>query len=334
MLAVLVAVVVAGCGGAAGDPGRPTLTLYNAQHQETTDALIKAFTAQTGIAVRVKSADEALLTAQIEQEGSHSPADVFYAENSNWLQQLDDRGLLTPVSASTLARVPRRDSARDGAWLGLSGRFSEIIYNPRKISAAQLPRSVLQLASPAYKGELELAPAETDFWPIVASIARADSSAATLTWLKGIKSNAGSNASAPDNETLVSDVSKGLAGIGLINHYYYYRLRAETGTGSLHAKLAPLAPGDPGYVEDISGAAILKSSRNQAAAQKFLAFLASPAGQRVIARSASFEYPLVRGIAPNPALPPISSLHPNSITPAEIGTGLEARDLLREAGLI
>src|ERR1700743_2629440 len=86
--------LLAPCGGSSGsgDPG--TLTLYSAQHPETTSALVAAFTKRTGIKVRVKSDDEDVLTAQIEQEGSHSPADVFFTENSNWLAQLDDKGLL------------------------------------------------------------------------------------------------------------------------------------------------------------------------------------------------------------------------------------------------
>jgi len=92
--------------------------------------------------------------------------------------------------------------------------------------------------------------------------------------------------------------------------------------------------GRPGFVEDISGAGILKSSPHKQAAQRFLAFLASPPGQEVLAHSSSYEYPLVKNVAPNPALPPLGSFKPNSITPAEIGTGLDARDLLREAGLI
>ena len=71
------------------------------------DALIKAFTSRTGIQVRVKSNDEDVLTAQLEQAGNRSPADLFYTENSNWLQQLDDRGFLAQVDASTLANVPR-----------------------------------------------------------------------------------------------------------------------------------------------------------------------------------------------------------------------------------
>ena len=112
------ALAISACGGSgssssssAGGSGDPsgssqTITLYNAQHEQTTAALIKAFTAQTGIKVRVESDDEVVLTAQIEQEGSRSPADVFYTENSNWLQQLDERGLLAKVDASTLADVP------------------------------------------------------------------------------------------------------------------------------------------------------------------------------------------------------------------------------------
>ena len=65
----------------------------------------------------------------------------------------------------------------------------------------------MELADPKYKGKLELAPAETDFWPIVTSVAHADGQAAALTWLKGIKANAGSDDHTPDNETLVSATS-------------------------------------------------------------------------------------------------------------------------------
>jgi iron(III) transport system substrate-binding protein len=324
-----------GSGGSGDPPGSgQTLTLYNAQHEETTAALIKAFTEQTGIRVRVKSDDESVLTAQIEQEGSRSPADVFFTENSNWLQQLDDRGLLAKVSSSTLTNVPARDSASNGDWVGVSGRFSAMIYNPSKISAAQMPKSVLDLASPSYKGKLELAPGETDFWPIVTSIEHAKGRTAALNWLKGIKSNAGLYDHTPDNETLVSDVNKGDADMGLINHYYYYRLRDEMGAANFHAKLSLFAPRDPGYVEDISGAGILRSSKNQAAAQRFLAFLTSTVGQRALAGGTSFEYPLANGVAPNPALPPISTYKPNPITPEQIGTGTDAQELLQQSGLL
>ena len=331
------AALLAACGGSgnpSGSGSAPTLTLYSAQHPETTTALVAAFTDQTGIKVQVKSDDEDVLTAQIEQEGSHSPADLFFTENSNWLAQLDQKDLLTKVSKSTLAEVPARDSAANGNWLGVSGRYSVLIYNPTKISPSQVPHTAMALADPKYRSKLELAPAETDFWPIVSSIARADGQDAALTWLKGLKTNAGSDDHTADNETLVGDISAGRATMGLINHYYYFRIREEMGAANFRAKLAWLAPRDPGFVQDISGAAILKSSGHQAEAQKFLAFLDSPAGQRVIAHSASFEYPLAAGVAPNPQLPPVSKLHPNPITPAQIGTADDAHSLLERAGLL
>lgn len=333
---LIVAVVASACGSSAGSGGavHQTLVLYNAQHEQTTDALIAAFTKATGIKVRVDSDDEDELTARIELEGSRSPADLFYTENSNWLQQLDNRGLLAKVDSSTRANVPKADSATNGAWVGVSARISVMVYNPGKIKASQLPTSVMDLADPQWKGKIEIAPSETDFWPIVSSVARARGDAAALAWLKGLKANAGNGDAIPDNETITSDVSQGTTDVGIINHYYFYRLQAEIGKGAVDAKIAYFAPHDPGYLEDISGAAILKSSTHKAAAQKFLAFLTSEAGQRVLAAGESFEYPIHPGVAANPELTPLSRLQPSSFTPAELGTGLDAKALLQEAGLI
>jgi iron(III) transport system substrate-binding protein len=331
---VLAAAGLAACGGSSGGGSGTTLTLYNAQHEQTTDAMIAAFTKQTGIKVRVENDDEDVLTAQLEQEGSRSPADVFYTENANWLEQLNERGMLAKVDPSTLANVPAADSAANGDWVGVSARVSVLVYNPSKLTPAELPTSVLDLADPKWKGKIEIAPSETDFWPIVVSVARAKGQAAALAWLKGLKANAGNGDDIPDNETLTSDVSQGTTDLALINHYYFYRLEAEVGAGSVNAKIAYLAAGDPGYVEDISGAAVLKSSKHQAAAEELLAFMTGEAGQEVLAHGESFEYPIHPGVAANPELTPLSQLHPAAFTPADLGTGLEAKNLLQQAGLL
>lgn len=328
------AAVMTGCTSATSSTSGQTLVLYNAQHEQTTDAMIAAFEKQTGIKVMVDNDDEDVLTAKIEQEGSRSPADVFYTENSNWLQQLADRGLLAKVDASTLANVPTRDSAANGDWVGVSARVAALVYNTKDLTPMQLPTSVLQLADSVWKGKIEIAPSETDFWPVVASVDHTYGDAKTLAWLKGLKENAGQNDNVPDNETLTSDVSEGQTQLALINHYYFYRLKAEVGAESVHAQLAYFAPHDAGYVEGISGAAILKSSKHQAAAQKFLQFMTSQSGQTVLAHGESFEYPLHPGVAANSQMPPLSTLQPNDFTPADLGTGMDAKRLLQEAGLL
>jgi iron(III) transport system substrate-binding protein len=321
--------------GKPTSPGSPKeLTLYSAQHQQTTNALVAGFTKQTGIKVNVVNGDEDATIAKIEQEGAKSPADLVYTENSPWLAQLDQRGLLTKAAAATLAAVPKQDSGASGNWVGVSARISGITYNTGKLPAAQLPQSIMDLANPAWKNRIEIAPAETDFWPVVSSVLHTYGQAKALDWLNGLKANAGSNDNVPSNETLAADVSQGNTQLGVINQYYYYRLRAEIGQGAIGSQFAFFAPRDPGYVEDISGAAVLASSKNQAAAQKFLAFLTSQAGQTILATSDSFEYPLANGVAANPALPPLNTLAPNPFSVADLGTGEDAKALLQQAQLL
>ena len=137
-LLVVMAVAASACGSSSGSDGtaHQTIVLYNAQHEQTTDALIAAFTKQTGIKVRVDNDDEDVLTAQIEQEGSRSPADVFYTENSNWLQQLDSGGCWPRSTRRRSPTCPATDSAANGDWVGVSARISVMVYNPSKLTAS------------------------------------------------------------------------------------------------------------------------------------------------------------------------------------------------------
>lgn len=333
-LAVLgaAAVVLAACGaGAGGSPD--TITLYSGQHPETTQAEVAAFEAETGIRVQVRYGDENALAQQIEQEGAHSPADVIYTENSPALMALEGKGLLARLPGALLSAVPTRYDSPAGDWVGVSARASVIVYNTSRLAPSQLPRSVLDLADPVWKGKLALAPTETDFQPVVTSIAEARGPDAALAWLKAVKANAAGHIE-PDNETLVSDVNRGLAAIGVVDHYYWYRLAKEVGRSGLHSGIAYFAAGDPGYVVDVSGAGVLASSHHRAEAEKFVAFLVSAAGQRTLVSSASFEYPLRPGTPDPPGLVPFSSLHPAPVSVADLGDGAVALRLLQQAQLI
>ena len=330
--AVLATLTVAmGVGGASQN--KVTIVLYSGQHVQTTQALVAAFEKKTGITVSARYDDEDTFVDQIQTEGKNSPADVFFTENSPPLEELASKGLLSSVAPSTLANTPAKYDATDGKWVGVSARVSVIVYNTSLVKASQLPTSAMQLADPKWKGKIALAGAETDFQPIVTSVDRTYGKAATLSWLEGIKSNAGGQ-DYPDNETIADEVNRGAAAFGVVNQYYWYRMRAELGASNIHSKIAYFAPSDPGYVLDVSGAAVLKSSKNQAAAQEFVAFLVSKQGQEVIAHSNSFEYPLDDGVTTDAAETPFAELQPNSITVAQLGDGATAIALLSQAGLL
>jgi iron(III) transport system substrate-binding protein len=332
----MLAAGAAACGGGSGaadSGGANSLVLYNGQHLQTTQALVTAFEKQTGITVTVRNDDEDVLAAQIIQEGSRSPADVFYTENSPALMELQGKNLLAKVDTATLGAVPSGDSSPDGNWVGVTARVSALVYNTSDLKPSQLPTSVMDLANPKWAGKLGIAPGETDFQPIITSIADTYGTAAALTWLKAVKANAGSHVY-PDNETITSEVNSGQVEIGLINHYYWYRLRSQLGAGAMHSALAYFAPGDPGYVLNVSGAGILASSKHQAAAQKFLAYLDSKAGQEIIAHSDSFEYPIASGVTRGGPETPFGKLQPNPIDLAQLGDGQVAVNLLKQAQLL
>jgi iron(III) transport system substrate-binding protein len=332
---------LAACGSASGDPaGSGTLTLYSGQHVQTAQNLVAAFEQQTGIQVQIRSDDEDALADQIATEGSNSPADLFYTENSPPLESLQGKGLLSKVAASTLSRLPRQYSSPQDDWVGISARVSVIVYNPSLIKASQLPTRVSQLADAKYRGKLALAPQETDFQPIVTAYDKAYGRAATLKWLGAVKSNAAGHVY-PDNETITSEVNQGAVAFGVVNQYYWYRMRAEIGAGKTHAMITHFAAHDPGYVVDVSGAAVLKSSKHQAEAQRFLAFLVSKKAQEIIAHpgtgpgeSISFEYPLASGVTTTAPETPFSQLRPYPITIGQLGAGTTAIDLMHQAGLL
>jgi iron(III) transport system substrate-binding protein len=322
------AALAAGCGGGSG---HSSITLYNGQHTQLTTSLVAAFEKSTGITVQIRTDDSAVLADQIVQEGSASPADVYISENSPELMDLQRRGLLTRLPQSVLGQVPRADSSPTGNWVGMALRVSSLVYSPAHVSRSQLPASLLDLAQPQWKGKVAIAPADSDFPPLVGAVIAKHGEAAARTWLAGLKRNARIY---QDDESVVAAVNRGDVATGVINQYYWYRLQLELGKKGIHSSLYYFAPGDVGAAVNISGAAVLESSKHQKDAERFVSFLVSKTGQQIIAKSDDFEYLVRPGIAPNPALPPFASIGHTSTSVAALGNGELAARLIRQSGLV
>ncbi len=326
--AVTLAVALAGCGG--GGSADPSLVLYSGEHPELTTALVKAFTRQTHIQVNVRSGDGIVLADQILQEGGASPADVFLTENSPELMNLEAHGLLANLPAVTRAQVPAREQSPAGDWVGIALRVSSLAYDPARISSSQLPRSVLELAQPSWKGRIAVAPTDSDFPPVVGAVIATYGPTAAAQWLAGLEQGA---QVFQDEEAVVAAVNRGDVAAGLVNQYYWFRLQLEVGQKGIHSRLYYFPNHDPGSIENIAGAAVLASTKHRQTAQRLVQFITSDAGQRILARSYDFEYPARPGIAPNPALPPLSRISFAAVSPAALGTDQTAVQLIEQAGL-
>ncbi len=309
-----------------------TLTLYAGQHEQRVRLVVSAVEKDSGIHVKVRNGEGPELANLIIREGEHTPADVFFTENSPELERLQEKGLLAPVAPGTLRQIPQRYSSAKGLWIGVLARENVLTYNPRMVKKSALPASILDLAKRQWKGKIGIHLASPDIMPLIRTIAVLDGRKMALGWLKGIKRNAKLY---QHSSGVVAAVNNGDVAIGISNSYYYYRLREEVGKKHMNSRVYHFEHGDPGGLINVSGAAVLKHAPHPRLAQKFLAFLVSQKTQTLLAQSTiDFEYPLRPGVAANPQLRPLDELQPPKITVEQLGDDREALKLLQEAGLL
>lgn len=326
-LAACGAALVGGCGGS----GHSSITLYNGQHAELTSALAAAFEKATGVKVQIRTNDSAVLADQIIQEGGASPADVYISENSPELMELQRRGLLARLPRSILRGAPSVDDSPTGNWVGMALRVSSLVYDTARVPQSQLPASILDVTQPRWKGKIAIAPTDSDFPPLVGAVIATHGVVAARDWLAGLKRNARIY---QDEEAIVAAVNRGDVSTGVINQYYWYRLQLELGKKAMHSALYYFSANDVGAVANISGAALLKSSKQRKNAERFISFLVGKAGQQIIAGSDDFEYPVRPDIVPNAALPPLARIGHTSLSVASLGNGELAARLIRQVGLV
>lgn len=338
-LAATAALGLTACGSGASTSGSSTatdgkpsgeITVYNAQHDTLTKAWVDAFTAETGVKVTVRQGDDTEMSNQIIQEGAASPADVFLTENSPAMAQAENAGLFADVDQATISQVPADYRPSTSKWTGIAARSTVLVYDKNKVSADKLPKSMLDLANPEWKGKWAASPSGADFQAIVSALLELKGEAATQAWLKGMKEN---SKAYKGNSTAMKAVNAGEVDAALIYHYYYYGDQAKTGENSKNVTPYYFKNQDPGAFVSVSGGGVLKSSKNAAAAQAFLKFITGKKGQEVLQKGTSFEYAVGSAVPSNDKLVPLPELQAPKVDPAKLNSA-KVTELMTQAGLL
>jgi iron(III) transport system substrate-binding protein len=333
VLALAISLGLAACGDDDAPPGTDgDLVVYSGREEEYVAPLIERFEQQTGTKVDVRYGDTAELAATLVEEGDRSPADLFFAQDAGALGTLQKEGLFAPLPQATLERVPKSYRSPDGAWVGTSGRARVIAYDDRELTAQTVPRSVYELTEPQWKGKVGWAPTNASFQAFVTAMRKADGEDRARAWLEGMKAN---DTQSYEKNTVVRDaIEDGEIQLGLINHYYVLEAIEEAGAdGGKYPVALSFPPGDIGSFVNVAGAGILKNADNTADAQRFLDFLLSTGSQRYFADEVK-EYPLVEGVAADPALPALSSIEQPDVDLGDIDDLQGTLDLLQETGVL
>ena len=326
LAATIAATTLTGCAKETTQTtGEQSITVYSGRSEELIAPLLEQFSAETGIAVEVRYADSAALAAQILEEGSNVQADVFFSQDSGALGAVSEAGAFKNLNDDITGLVDAKYRSKDNTWVGVSGRSRVLSYDPAKISAAELPTSVFDLADSKWQGKIGVAPTNASFQSAVTAMRILKGEQQTADWLAAIKKNA---VLFEKNSQILEAVEAGEISAGLINHYYWYERAAEVGEENMTSKMTWFADGDVGNLVNVAGVGVLT---NKAEAQTFAKWLLGTTAQTFFVEKTA-EYSLI-GLAAKAGLPALDKIAAPKIDLSALAPLAQTLDLIRNAGL-
>jgi iron(III) transport system substrate-binding protein len=327
---ILAVVGLAGCTASPTSESDSKVVVYAGRDEALIAPLIAQFTEETGIAVDVRYGSTPELSALLIEEGEQTPANVFLSQDAGALGALSQAGLLARLPADITEAVYGEYSSADDTWVGVTGRARVIAYDSEKLSASDIPSSVLDLTDSEWSGRVGFPPGNASFQAFVTALRVLEGEKVAEQWVADMAKN--SPVLTEKNGATLDLVNAGQLDLALINHYYWFERAAEIGAENMRAQLKYL-PGDAGGIVNVTGAGILKNSAQDDDALAFVKFLVSESAQRYFVTS-TFEYPLIPGIESPAGQPTLDELVNNQLDLANLASLAETQALLAKYGLL
>ncbi len=334
LLAYLSAVVgMAMLAGAAGVRAAE-LNLYSYRQPFLIMPLMEAFTEETGTKVNIVYAKKGMLE-RIKAEGRNSPADLVLTVDIGRLNDMVEAGVLAKTSSKTLKQaVPAHLRDPKGRWYGLTQR-SRVIFVSKDRVPADETLTYESLADSKYKGRICTRSGKHVYnVSLIASMLAHHGQAKTREWLEGVKANLARKPQGNDRAQARA-IFEGQCDIGIGNTYYYGKMvtndkKPEQKRWAEAIRVVFPNQRDRGAHMNISGAGVLKSSRNKAAALQLIEFLASPEAQAIYAQQ-NFEYPVIEGVPADGVTSNLGTFKPDTVNLAEVAKHRAAASRLVDA---
>ncbi len=331
----LTLIALAALASFAAQAQEKVLNLYSARHYQTDEKLYDNFTRQTGIKINRIDGKEDELMERIRNEGANSPADVFITVDAARLANAEALGLFAPVKSKLLeSRIPSH--LRTDSWFAFSTRARVIIYNRNAVKAEDVA-TYESLADPKLKGKLCSRSGSHPYnLSLVASLIAHDGEAKTEAWARGVVANFARAPKGGDTDQIKS-VALGECGVAVSNTYYLARLirSDKVDERRMMERVGIVWPNQANHGThiNISGAGVVKTSKNADAAVRFLEYLASDEAQRYFA-DGNNEWPVVADVATgNPALDAMGKFKADTLPIGSLAKNIvAAQKLLDRAG--
>lgn len=305
------------------------LVVYSGRSEELIGPILERFEEDSGTEVEVRYGDTAEMANLILTEGENSPADVFFAQDAGALGAVADEGLLAPLPEEVLNSVDTRFRSPDSEWVGISGRSRVVVYNTENVSEDELPDTIFGFTEPEWSGRIGWAPTNGSFQSFVTALRVIEGEDRAREWLEGIEANEPSVYEG--NNPALDAVIAGEIDVAFVNHYYLMQRLAED--PDVPAANYFHTDGDPGALVNVAGVGILSTSDDAEGAQNLVEFLLTEEAQAYFAEETK-EYPLVEGVEPDPALPPLAEIGTPEIDLSDLADLEGTLQLLQEVGVL
>jgi iron(III) transport system substrate-binding protein len=283
ILLVLACSAPAGCGGASpGNGGTKAITLYTCVGDPTAKAVIEAFTKEhSGTRVDLFRAPTGQLNARVagDLRVGGIQADVLWACDPLTMHRFDTQKLLRSWSAPNAADIPAQ--YRTANYVGVDLLYLVAVVR----NGVPVPKTWHDLTGPSYRGTVALpdpgfAASALGMLGYFASTAEYG-----LGYYRALKANGAVQVKSPDD--VLTGVAKGTydAGFTLANSAYLAKQK-----GSPIQVVWP----QPGAVAIYAPIAVTTKAGDHALAEQFAAYVASSAGQQVVAKTN--VYPVLPGL--------------------------------------
>ncbi len=308
-----------------------TLTLYSGRNEGLLAGFIEQFEADTGIDVEVRYGSSAEMGAALMEEGTNTPADVFYSQEVGALGMLAKEGLLSSLPDEVVTLADERFQPSDGNnWVGVTGRSRVIVYNPDLVPTP--PAGVVELTDPQWEGQVAIVPSNAGFQAFVTGFRVTEGEDAARQWLTDMIAN-GVVTDIESNGDVLAAVNDGEIPMGLINHYYWGGLAAELGAENMTAQLTFPKGDDPGGLFNATAVGITTTGEDNPAALAFVEYLLSPEGQAYFVEN-TYEYPVIDGVDGPEGYPTRDELEGPALDLTDLDSLAETQALLTELGLL
>ena len=267
------------------------LTIYTSRQPQLLEPILENFYQDTGIKVNLLSGNAQELMERIVAEGEQSKADIFMTVDSGVLWQAKDRNIFSKINSFILEdNIPSYLRDPDSQWFGLSKRARTIVYSSDQFSEGDFS-SYEDLAHPKWRGKLCLRTSKKVYnRSLIASMIDAYGYDQAKEIVSGWVANLATEVFSNDTNALKA-VSSGQCGVTIVNTYYLARLLDDPKYDNLQLFWANQS--GRGVHVNISGAGVVKTSKNKENAQKLLEYLSSDSAQDFYA-SANKEYPVLK----------------------------------------